>query len=78
MDPVGKPLRIRLRVMKRLGKDVADHKATAIAHEAAAQLHTKGDHAAALDHSREAKGCGDTAHKSSTDVHGQSTMQAKI
>lgn len=58
-------------------KAADDHKACASAHEAAAQHHTKGDHTAALDSSTKAKGCCDTAHKSSADAHSKSAVQAK-
>ena len=58
-------------------KAAEDHKLAATAHESAAQLHTKGDHTAALDSATKAKGCCDTAHKSSADAHGKSTMSAK-
>ena len=58
-------------------KAAEDHKSAAKAHEATAQLHSKGDHTAALESSAKAKGCCDTAHKSSADAHGKSTMHAK-
>jgi hypothetical protein len=58
-------------------KAAADHKSAAIAHEATAELHKKGDHTAALDSSTKAKCCCDAAQKSSADAHGKSAMQAK-
>lgn len=58
-------------------KAAEDHKSAAKAHETAADLHTKGDHGAALDSSTKAKGCCDTAQKSSSDAHGKSQMHAK-
>jgi len=58
-------------------KAAEDHKTAAKAHETAAELHTKGDHAGARDSATKAKGCGDTAHKSSTDAHGKSALHAK-
>ena len=58
-------------------KAAEDHKLAAKSHEATAQLHTKGDHTAALDSSAKTKDCCDTAHKSSTDAHGKSAMHAK-
>lgn len=58
-------------------KAAEDHESAAKAHEIAAQLHTKGDHTAALDSSAKAKGYCDTAHKSSADAHGKSTMHSK-
>ena len=58
-------------------KAAEDHKLTAKAHETAAQCHTKGDHTTALENSTKAKGCCDTAQKSSAEAHGKSTMHAK-
>ncbi len=58
-------------------KAAADHRSAAKVHETAAELHAKGDHTAALDSSTKAKGCCDTANKSSADAHGKSTMHAK-
>lgn len=58
-------------------KAAEDHRAAAQAHQSAAELHGKGDHSAALEKSTKAKGCCDTAHKSSTDAHGKSTAHAK-
>lgn len=58
-------------------KAAEDHKTAATAHETAAKLHSKGDHPAALESSTKAKGCCDTAHKSSADAHVKSTMNAK-
>ena len=57
-------------------KAAEDHQAAAKAHETAAELHGKGDHAAALEKSTKAKGCCDTAHKTSTDAHAKSVAQA--
>jgi hypothetical protein len=54
-----------------------DHKKAAQAHENAAALHGKGDHTAALEKSTKAKGCCDTAQKSTTEACKQSAMQAK-
>ncbi|KUO56013.1 MAG: hypothetical protein APF80_12285 [Alphaproteobacteria bacterium BRH_c36] len=58
-------------------KAAEDHKAAATAHETTAQLHTKGDHTAAVESSGKAKGCCDTAQKSTADAHDKSTIQAK-
>lgn len=57
-------------------KAAEDHRTAAEAHETAAELHGKGDHSAALSKSTKAKSCCDTAHKSSTDAHGKSVVQA--
>lgn len=54
-----------------------DHKSAASAHETAAKLHSKCDHPAALESSTKAKGCCDTAQKSSADAHVKSTINAK-
>ena len=58
-------------------KAAEDHRAAAQAHQNAAELHGKGDHSGALEKSAMAKGCCDTARKSSTEAHGKSTAQAK-
>ena len=58
-------------------KAAEDHKMAARAHETAAQLHSKGDHAMALENSAKAKCCCDAAQKSTADAHGKSAMQAK-
>jgi hypothetical protein len=57
-------------------KAAEDHRTAAEVHETAAALHGKGEHSAALEKSTTAKGCCDTAHKSSTDAHTKSTAQA--
>ena len=56
---------------------MATHTKAVEDHRSAAELHGKGDHSAALEKSAKAKGCCDTAHKSSTDAHSKSTAQAK-
>lgn len=58
-------------------KAAEDHKLAAKAHETAAACHTNGDHAKALESSTKAKGCCDTAQKSTADAHGKSAAQAK-
>ena len=58
-------------------KAAEDHKLTAKAHEMAAECHTKGDHAKALDSSTKAKGCCDTAHKSTAEACHTTSSQAK-
>ena len=58
-------------------KAATDHKAAAEAHQAAADLHAKGDHSAAHEKSTNANSCCDTAKKSSADAHSKSTSQAK-
>jgi hypothetical protein len=58
-------------------KAADDHKSAAQAHQSAAELHQKGDHSAALEKSAKAKGCCDTAQKSTMDAHGKSATHAK-
>lgn len=56
----------------------AEHHTNAAAeHKAAADLHGKGEHAAALEKSNKAHGTGDAAQKASTDAHGKSSAHAK-
>jgi hypothetical protein len=56
----------------------AEHHTNAAAeHKAAADLHGKGQHAAALEKSTKAHGSGDAAQKASTDAHGKSAAHAK-
>ena len=50
-------------------KAAEDHEAAAKAHHAAADLHSKGDHSAALEKSADAKCCCDTAQKSTEAAH---------
>jgi hypothetical protein len=57
-------------------KAAEDHRTAAEVHETAAELHGKGEHSAALEKSTMAKGCCDTAHKSSADAHSKSSAQA--
>jgi hypothetical protein len=56
-------------------KAAEDHEAAAVAHHAAAELHGKGDHPAALTEATKAKCCCDTAQKTSTDAHVKSAAQ---
>jgi hypothetical protein len=58
-------------------KAAKDHRAAADAHQTAAELHDKGNHPAALEKSRHAKSCCDTAHKTSADAHIKSAAFAK-
>ena len=58
-------------------KAAEHHEIAAVEHKAAADLHEKGNHSAAMEKSTQAQGCCDTAHKSSTDAHGKSAMHAK-
>jgi hypothetical protein len=58
-------------------KAADDHKMAAQAHQTAAELHGKGDHVAALENSAKAKGCCDTAQKSTTEACGKSSTHAK-
>jgi len=58
-------------------KAAADHKSCATAHEAAAQQHAAGNQTAALASSTKAKGCCDTAVKSSTEACDKTAAQAK-
>ena len=46
-------------------------------HKAAADLHGKGQHAAAMEKSSKAQACCDTAKTASSDAHGKSTAHAK-
>jgi hypothetical protein len=56
----------------------AEHDTNAAAeHKAAADLHSKGQHAAALEKSNKALGTGVAAQKASTDAHGKSLAHAK-
>lgn len=48
------------------------------AHKSAADLHGKGEHAAALEKATKAQGHCDEAKKSSAEAHGKSTTKAKM
>ena len=52
--------------------------AAAQAHKSAADLHGKGEHAAALEKSTKAHGHCDEAKKTSMDAHGKSAARAKM
>ena len=56
-------------------KAAEDHKVAAKALHAAADLHSKGDHSAALVKSTDAKCCCGTAQKSTDAAHEKSAMQ---
>ena len=58
-------------------KAAENHEAAAKAHHNAADLHSKGDHFAALEKSTDAKCCCGTAQKSTDDAHEKSAQQAK-
>ncbi len=57
-------------------KAAEDHQAAAKAHETAAGLYGKADMQPLFEKSTKAKGCCDTARKSSTDAHAKSLAQA--
>jgi hypothetical protein len=58
-------------------KAAKDHEAAATAHHAAAELHGKGDHSAAMESSTKAHGCCCSAQKSTEEAHKQSAEAAK-
>lgn len=56
----------------------AEHHSNAAAeHKAAADLHGKGQHDAALEKSKKAQTCCDTAKTASSEAHGKSAAHAK-
>lgn len=58
-------------------KAAEDHTAAAAAHHAVAELHGKGDHAAALEKSTKAHSCCCSADKSTADAHKMSAAKAR-
>lgn len=58
-------------------KAAEHHTNAATEHKAAADLHGKGQHAAAMDKSSKAQACCDTAKTASTDAHDKSNTHAK-
>ena len=57
-------------------KAAENHELAAKAHHTAGDLHSKGDHSAALEKSTDAKCCCGTAQKSTDAAHEKSAMQA--
>lgn len=56
-------------------KAAETHKTAAKAHQLAADLHSKGEHASALQKSTEAKCCCGTAQKATDEAHEKSAAQ---